>query len=150
MAELIGPANCAECGTPLEEIVRAGDAGPLVLTVHGHLIEVPGLYVCTPCAGAVMVGEKDSTVGLHDAAEYLVDKFLPMLELFMECHLDDADPAELLLAYHRAHEAAHVAELLALGGLMEAMDEAGSDEGCMVIVVVEDEPSHPRDYAELN
>jgi hypothetical protein len=82
MAELTGPSNCAECGTetPLET-VRNGDAGALVLATPTGMVEVPGLYVCTGCAGAIMVGEKAPTVTPERAVAFLADEYLPRLAM---------------------------------------------------------------------
>ena len=97
MAELTGPDNCAECGTHLSaETALAGDAGPLVVAFDGGMTEIPGLYVCTECAGAVMVGEKPSTVTLEQAVKFLTEIYIPLLADYMTTAQN-----ELAAAYNR-------------------------------------------------
>ena len=84
MAELTGPNNCAECGTDTPiEVLQAGDAGALVIAIDGDMVEVPGLYVCTNCAGAIMVGEREATVTPERAVEFLTDTYAGLLAMYM-------------------------------------------------------------------
>jgi hypothetical protein len=105
MAQLTGPDNCAECGaeTPLETVFN-GDSGPLVIPVNDDLVEIPGLYVCTNCAGAIMVGEKEATVTPERALGFLTDTYLPRLAEHMTIHQN-----EMVLAYRRARDCINAA-----------------------------------------
>lgn len=108
--QLTGPGNCAECGTVLtEDIVMDGDAGPLTFTIRGHVVEVPGLYVCTPCAGAIMVGEKESGVTWAMAADFLENNFMPKVMAFID---RSENLAEVLMAGARLEEISQMAFVL--------------------------------------
>jgi|SRR5579859_1781599 len=108
MAELTGPANCAECGTYLDEtVVIAGDAGPLVVSVNETMTEIPGLYVCTPCAGAIMVGEKQATATAERALEFLTGDYILKLAEFMTVHYN-----EFITAQNRFMDCKKAAEII--------------------------------------
>lgn len=150
--ELTGPGNCAECGTELNaEIVMNEDAGPLRFTVEGHLVEVPGLYVCTPCAGAIMVGEKESGVTLQAAVTFLADDFMPKIIYYISICPDDFE-----MAFRRLQEASKTAEILAMAWMLKEMEEAAKEAGVdpedmvAMLVTEEERPAHPRDTAGLN
>jgi hypothetical protein len=110
--EITGPGHCVECGI---EITEHTLGGPLVFTIEGHELEVPGLYQCQHCKRAMTDGELESTVTREAATEYLVETFLPNV----------AATAELAKA--RLDKAASVAEILCLTILADLMDEAADD-----------------------
>ena len=105
MAELAGPNNCAECGTetPLDMCLN-GDADSLVIPFGDELIEIPGLYVCTGCAGAIMVGERERTVTPERAVEFLTKVYIPLLATHMTYHQN-----EMAVAYNRFLDCAEAA-----------------------------------------
>lgn len=145
--ELTGPGNCAECGTGITAIMALeGDAGPFTFTIEDVRLEVPGLYVCFTCAGAIMAGEKQSAVTYEAAVMFLIDSFVPAIARYMARHRDDE------IAYTRLHQALDCAEILAMASLLEAMERAAELEGCdredMAVMVLE--VSTPRDMAHLN
>lgn len=151
--ELTGPDNCAECGTEITTAtLMADDAGPLVLDIKGHKIEVPGLYVCTPCAGAVMTGERETGVTYEAARDYLRDNFAPKVATFIE--ITD-DPIEIMIAVSRLNDTLEMAKLL------HALVELSKDEGgldfipecdgrCGCPAPEADEEPNPRDMAAMN
>jgi hypothetical protein len=147
--ELTGPLNCAECGTGLtEEIVTAGDAGPFIFTIRGHMVEVPGLYVCTPCAGAIMVGEKESGVTWAAAADFLENNFAPRVMTLIE---RSDDMAEIIMAATRLEEIAQMAFILRALEMLK--DEPGGLDfipECTGDCGHEEEAAHPRDMAPMN
>jgi hypothetical protein len=147
--ELTGPGNCAECGTELTmEATLAGDAGPLVMNIRTHAIEVPGLYVCTPCAGAVMVGEKESAVTFQRAADFLEKVFAPKVAAFIEHAVEgDPDPRELIMAVQRLNDIEEVHFIMA------ACAQFSKEEGGLDFIPECDghhEHTHPRDVAPMN
>ena len=82
--ELTGPDNCAECGTGiLAETVLDGDAGALVLATDTGMVEVPGLYVCTNCAGEIMVGERQPTATPDRVLKFLTEDYAPALAMHL-------------------------------------------------------------------
>ena len=96
MTPELGPDNCAECGTEItEQTMLAGDAGPLVLATDDGMTGIPGLYVCTNCAGAIMVGERQATITRERAVGFLADIYAPKLAMhlslaynrFIDCKL---------------------------------------------------------------
>ena len=105
MSDYMAPDRCAECGTRLtEEIVAAGDAGPLAVSVRGHALPVPGLYVCAPCAGAIMIGERQPRVTWEAARNHLAallprvaEHLLVVLKVAQEAQ-DMYDALELAIA----------------------------------------------------
>jgi len=124
MAELTGPNNCAECGTPLSQAtVEAGDAGSLVIAFGDEMVEIPGLYICTNCAGAIMVGEKDRTVTPERAVEFLTGTYIPIL-----AHVMTNAQNEFALAHSRFHDCKEIAEKLD-PGLEVTLAWATLDEG---------------------
>ena len=108
MAELTGPMNCAECGTDTSiEVYEAGDCDQLVIAFGGELVEIPGLVICTNCAGAVMVGERESTVTPERAVEFLTSVYAPILASVMtEYH------NQFTVAYNRFADLKETAEKL--------------------------------------
>lgn len=151
--KLTGPANCAECGTGItEQTCRDGDAGHFTFTIEDVSVEVPGLYICTPCTAAIMVGERESGVTYEAAAMFLVETYIPLAAAYID-H-GDGDKAFAASARHRLHWAMECAEILAMASLLEAMEKAAEAEGCdpedMVMVIADAAPLHPRDRAELN
>jgi hypothetical protein len=150
---LTGPNNCAECGTSTPiEVALAGDAGPFVFTIEGVRIEVPGLYVCTSCAGAIMVGEKQSGVTYADAAMFLAETYVPLAIMWLERNQGDPLWNDSLV---RVKQAVECAEILAMASLLDAMEKAAEEEGCApedmaLIPMLEDDEPHPRDMASLN
>lgn len=108
MAELTGPNNCAECGRPTPlDMAEAGDAGALVIPINGDMVEVPGLYVCTDCAGSVMVGEREATVTPERAVKFLTETYIPILASFMTHHKN-----EFAIVYSRFMDCKKAAEKL--------------------------------------
>jgi hypothetical protein len=137
--------NCAECGTGItEQTVLDGDAGPLVMVVEDHMLEVPGLYVCTPCAGAIMVGERRSTVTKMAAVEFLMETYVPLALNWLSRNEGTADQAFFESAKARMQEALELAEILCIAGLLEMMEEAAAEEGVdredMAVMVVFEGP----------
>jgi len=152
--KLTGPGNCAECGTGITDLMAMeGDIGHFTFTIQGVTVQVPGLYVCTNCAGAIMAGELESGVTYGAAAGFLTDSFIPAIERYMEVHDGDVE-AGVETAHARLHEAMRCAEILAMSSLLEAMEKAAEAEGVdredMMIVVVTEAPAHPRDMASMN
>jgi hypothetical protein len=146
--ELTGPGNCAECGTPTPiEACLAGDAGQLVVSIKGHAIEVPGLYVCTGCAGAIMVGEREPTVTWEAARDFLNDIYGPILcgHLLMPVP-DGIVTPEMVI--ERLADVMEVQQILEMAihfrdnGGLDFLPECKGDCGGHEI--------HPRDMAEHN
>ena len=147
--ELTGPGNCAECGTPTPlESCLAGDAGPLVVSVKGHAIEVPGLYVCTECAGSIMVGEREPTVTWDAAMAFLNDIYGPLLcgHLLFPPGDDSIVTPEMTIA--RLADVLEVQTILEMAihfrdnGGLDFLPECKGDCGGHDV--------HPRDMAEMN
>ena len=108
MAQLTGPNNCAECGIPTPiDMTLNGDAGALVIPVEDDLVEVPGLYVCTGCAGAIMVGEREATATPERALDFLTGIYIPRLADAMTQAQN-----ELAAAYNRFQDCAEAARKL--------------------------------------
>ena len=145
MTELTGPGNCAECGTALPvEAIMSGDGGPLAVDIRGHRIEIPGLYVCTPCAGAIMVGERESGVSLEAIVAFFEGNFGPRL-VGAVMTADDRQMADMC--------AQRLAEVMELQSLLEAVIQLqGEPGGLDFIPVCEGKcgKPHPRDMAHLN
>lgn len=111
MTELTGPGRCAECGKDVPiEAVFSHDAAPLVVPVNGETIEVPGLYICTPCAGAIMVGDKAATVTAERATDFLTKVYIPILADHMTEYQNN-----LVMAYNRFQDCKTAAEALCPG-----------------------------------
>jgi hypothetical protein len=146
--KLTGPHNCAECGTRLTaKAVLAGDAGHLLVNIRGHAIEIPGLYVCTPCAGAIMVGEKQSQVTLEAASAFLNDEYGPRLcAALLLGEESPVDASDTLARLQDVLEIQFVLEACIMlrdepGGLEFIPECDGSHESHQV---------HPRDVASMN
>jgi hypothetical protein len=109
MAELTGPNNCAECGTETPfEVYLAGDAGALRITApNGELVAIPGLAICTDCAGSIMVGEREPTVTVERAVQWLTEGYAPMLASIMTDRYND-----LMLTHSRFQDVKDAAEAL--------------------------------------
>lgn len=121
MTTKYSPKACVECGTAInEEGILSGDVGPFRMTVRGHVLEVPAMYVCTPCAGAVMVGEKESTVtfaGVAEFMEYMINRCADAIE-----HIED-DPLRGLLAL------GELENFMEVQFVMAALDVLKDEEG---------------------
>lgn len=146
--ELTGPDNCAECGTPTPlETVLAGDAGALVVSIRGHAIEVPGLYVCTNCAGSIMVGEREPSVTWDAAMAFLNDIYGPLL-----CgNIVFPDPGSLVTP---AMVIARLGDVLEVQGILEMAIHFRDNGGLDFIPQCEGECAghevDPRDMAAMN
>lgn len=146
--ELTGPNNCAECGTPTPlEACLAGDAGALVVSIRGHAIEVPGLYVCTDCAGSIMVGEREPSVTWEAVAAYLNDIFGPMIcELLLSPDPDSIVTPEMTIA--------RLADVMEVRQILEMAIHFRDNGGLDFLPECKGEcPGHevdPRDMAAMN
>lgn len=146
--ELTGPTNCAECGTECTlETALNGDTSGYTITVKGHRIGIPGLSVCTPCAGAIMVGEKEATVTLEAAKAFLDDIWGPKMVMAVLTLPDDIAELAAGKAVDAAELSALLEALIVLQGepggldfLPECTGNCGED--C--------EPLSPRDMAAMN
>jgi hypothetical protein len=143
---LTGPHNCAECGTGITlETALDGDSGHLVITIRGHKVEIPGLYVCTPCAGAIMAGERESGVTWEAARDFLAGVYRPLLTAHLL--LGEPGPDMLLATIARLNDVMEVKFLL--DACIELRDEPG---GLDFIPECngKHERGHPRDMAAMN
>jgi hypothetical protein len=99
-----------------------------MLPFNGELVEVPGLYVCTPCAGAIMVGDKECTVTPEQAVTFLTDIYVSKLAYAMTVAQND-----LVMAYNRFKDVKKAAETLKPGlevglGVVDMDALLGDDE----------------------
>lgn len=115
--ELTGPNHCAECGMSITmETFYDGDSGHFTFTIENVTVQVPGLYVCTNCAGAIMVGERESGVSFYDAAMFLMETYIPQAAAYLD--RGEGDEAFMAAARHRLHKAVDCAEILAMASLL--------------------------------
>jgi DNA-directed RNA polymerase subunit RPC12/RpoP len=146
--KLTGPYNCAECGTGLTmENALDGDSGPLLVNIRGHLIEIPGLYACTPCAGAIMVGEKQSQVTYQAANAFLNDEYGP--RLCSALLMGEDSPVDVASTLTRLQD------VLEVQFILEAVIQLEGEPGGLEFIPEcdgshESHQAHPRDVASMN